>query len=286
MSTVRARHTDNVRLRFSGTLQSEWIKLVTLRSTLWCYVIVVVLTVGLAALLRRSSRRRPPRAGLAGGGFGRRRAGSAVAPDLDRGGRVRPVGHRRARRPRDHGGVRHGHDPLHLLGRAEAPASARREGHRVRGRHVRGDRCGPGGRRAGLAPILVSRGIEPDFGDPDLWLGVLGAAGYLTLLGLLALAIGTIVRSTAAGIATAVGLVLVAPTVLQLVAGLTQADWARNVGTVLPSAAGGRLYAYQPEGSVTDGILELDATQGLLVLLGWVVLGFIAAVVLVKRRDA
>ena len=41
----------DARLTFGGILRSEWIKLVSLRSTVWCYAILVALTLGLTALL-------------------------------------------------------------------------------------------------------------------------------------------------------------------------------------------------------------------------------------------
>ena len=41
----------DARVTFGGILRSEWIKLVTLRSTVWCYVILVVLTVGIGVLV-------------------------------------------------------------------------------------------------------------------------------------------------------------------------------------------------------------------------------------------
>jgi archaellin len=37
---------------------------------------------------------------------------------------------------------------------------------------------------------------------------------------------------------------------------------------------------------VTEGILTLDASQGLLVLVAWVVVAAVTAAILVKRRDA
>jgi ABC-2 type transport system permease protein len=136
------------------------------------------------------------------------------------------------------------------------------------------------------APILDGRGIHPDLGDSSVWLALVGAAGYLTLLGILAMAIGLIIRVSAGAIATALGLVLVVPIIFNLLASLTRADWARNVGAFLPSDAGGRGYAYQPTGGVTDGILTLDGGQGLLVLAAWCVVAAVVGGVLVKRRDA
>ena len=40
---------DGIRLTFGGLLRSEWIKLRSLRSTVWCLGIVIVLAVGVAA---------------------------------------------------------------------------------------------------------------------------------------------------------------------------------------------------------------------------------------------
>lgn len=286
----KPRHSDGVRLRFSGILRSEWIKLVTLRSTLWCYLIVVLLTVGLAALIAQvipTEASDVPTGPGPGGGFdatGGPEAqwltistaavgfaqlvivvlGALVITGEYGTGMIRSTFSAVPKRLPALAAKAIVFAVVTFVVSAVALAAA----------------------ALVSRPILVARGLEPDFWDPDVWLGLLGAAAYLTLLGLLALTIGTIVRSTAAGIATAVGLVLVAPTVLSLVAGLTQADWASNLSVVLPSSAGGRLYAYEAEGSVTDGILTLDSSQGLLVLLAWVVLGSVAACILVKRRDA
>jgi ABC-2 type transport system permease protein len=285
-----SRDGDGIRLRFTGTLRSEWIKLVTLRSTLWCYLIVVLLTVGLSALIAQvipTEASEVPAGSAPGGGFGA--TGGAEAQWLSIS--TAAVGFAQLVIVVLGALVITGEYGTGMIRSTFSAVPKRLPAIAAKAivfALVTFVVSGFAQVAAALVsrPILVARGLEPDLGDPDVWLGVLGAAGYLTLLGLLALAIGTIVRSTAAGIAAAVGLVLVAPTVLMLVAGLTQADWAYNLSTVLPSSAGGRLYAYQPEGSVTDGITTLDATQGLLVLLAWVVVAFVAAGVLVKRRDA
>jgi ABC-2 type transport system permease protein len=46
-------------LTFGGVLRSEWIKLRTLRSTFWCYVLIVLLTIGLALLIAAAQRTAP-----------------------------------------------------------------------------------------------------------------------------------------------------------------------------------------------------------------------------------
>jgi ABC-2 type transport system permease protein len=283
-----SRGPDGIRLHFTGILRSEWIKLVTLRSTLWCYLIIVILMIGLAALIAQVI---PTDTG-----------GNSNGP----GGRFGAVSDPKAQWLTI-STTAVGFAQLVIVVLGALVITGEYSTGMIRSTFAAVPKRLPalaakalvfavvtfvvsGIALAGAAlvsrPILDARGLEADVGDPDVWLGLLGAAGYLTLLGLLALAIGTILRSTAAGIATALGLVLVAPTILNLIAGLTQADWASNVAALLPSAAGGRLYAYHPEASITDGILTLDATQGLLVLLAWVVVGLVAAAAIVKRRDA
>ena len=94
------------------------------------------------------------------------------------------------------------------------------------------------------APLLPAKGITPDFGDGSVWLALVGGAGYVALIGLLAFGIGLIIRSSAGGIAAALGLVLVVPTILQVLAAVTRADWPANIAAFLPASAGGKLYAY------------------------------------------
>jgi hypothetical protein len=72
--------------------------------------------------------------------------------------------------------------------------------------------------------------------DPAVARIVLGSALYLTVAGICAIAIATIMRSTAGGIAVVVGLFFVVPTVMQAMPSQV-ADAAR----FLPSNAGGAL---------------------------------------------
>ncbi|HEY4152494.1 MAG TPA: ABC transporter permease [Pseudolysinimonas sp.] len=286
------------RLTFGGVLRSEWIKLRTLRSTLWCYVIIVVLTIGLGLLI----------------------AGALPAPAA--------------------GAPTPSHDiqqstwvTVTTLGISFAQLVSA-----VLGALVITGEYGTGMIRSTFAavptrlpaiiakalvfgvttfvvalvalvatalltaPLLPGKDITPDFGDGNVWLALVGGAGYIALIGLLALGIGLIIRSSAGGIAASLGLVLVVPTILQVLGRVTQADWPTNIAAFLPSSAGGKLYAYP--GAVAETIaptrpgaagaaaatatntITLDSWQGLLVLVGWVVVAFVIGSVLVKRRDA
>jgi ABC-2 type transport system permease protein len=111
---------------------------------------------------------------------------------------------------------------------------------------------------------------------PHALRAVLGAAAYLDLVGLLALALGFIIRSTAGGIATLVGLLLVLPGIGQAL----PVSWRRNTIPYLPSQAGGALYIPNPQ---DPGSLHYWAGGTVLVI--WVLAAFLIAGIALKRRD-
>jgi hypothetical protein len=121
---------------------------------------------------------------------------------------------------------------------------------------------------------LASHGTS--LSAPHALRAVFGAAAYLDLVGLLALALGFIVRSTAGGIASLVGLLLVLPGIGQA---LPQ-SWRENTVPYLPSQAGGALYIPRPE---DPGSLHFWAGGGVLSL--WVLGALLVAAVVLRRRD-
>lgn len=143
-------------------------------------------------------------------------------------------------------------------------------------------------------PILAGKGIEPQLLDGDFVRSVLGTAAYLALIALLAYGLGVILRSSAGGIAAAAGLIFLVPTVLSIVAAVSGTAWLSNASAFLPSNAGARMYAYnagEPDpfaaaGADLSEVITLDAGQGALVLVAWVVVLLGVGAVLLKRRDA
>jgi ABC-2 type transport system permease protein len=127
------------------------------------------------------------------------------------------------------------------------------------------------------APLMAARGAESSLGDPGVVQALVGGALFLTLIGVLSLGIGTVVRSGAGGIAAAIGLIMLAPIVFSLI----PADWAAEVARYLPTAAGAALYSIPTAGSV-----GFEPWQGLAILLGWVVLTLGSGAALLTRRDA
>lgn len=137
------------------------------------------------------------------------------------------------------------------------------------------------------APILAGKGISRSLGDPALFWPLLGAAGYVTLVALLALGIGTLVRNTAAGIGIAVGLLFVVPFVLNLLQafGLKWAEW---VQVFTPTSLGGRLSAVASDSTTTVAAgspTPFEWWQALLLLVAWLGAVWVPALLTTMRRD-
>ena len=105
---------------------------------------------------------------------------------------------------------------------------------------------------------------------------IVGVAGYLALIGVLAVGFGFILRSTAGGISTLVGLLLVLPGIGQLL----PSSWQEHTLPYLPSNAGGSMFTPRPEDPHA-----LSAGAGLVVLCIWAALSVAVAAVLLRRRD-
>jgi ABC-2 type transport system permease protein len=68
----------------------------------------------------------------------------------------------------------------------------------------------------GVQAIVAGHHLDRTLGDPHALRAVVGTALFLTVLGALAMGLGTLVRSTAGGIATFVGLLFVLPGITAL----------------------------------------------------------------------
>lgn len=118
--------------------------------------------------------------------------------------------------------------------------------------------------------------INSTLATPGVLRAVLGTGLYLTLVGLLGVALGWIVRHTAGAIGTVFGLLLVLP----VLATALPDSWAKHIVPYLPSVAGQQLIAVQPSPD------NLAPWAGFAVFCGYVVVGVVVAVVLLRRRDA
>jgi len=113
-------------------------------------------------------------------------------------------------------------------------------------------------------------------GAPHAWRAIFGVAGYLTLIGILAVTFGFMIRSTAGGIASLFGLLLVLPGIGQLL----PTSWQTHTLPYLPNNAGSAFYSANPDPSA------LSAGTGFVVLCLWVIAALVCAAIIVRRRDA
>ncbi|WP_309618003.1 ABC transporter permease [Salinibacterium sp.] len=267
-------------LSFGGILKSELIKLLSLRSTVWCFGLVFVMTLGLAGLVANAS------------------GGSGPVPAEG----VQAIWVQSATI-----GIVFAQLVVAVLGtltitgeygtgmiRSTLTAVPRRTPALTAKALVIGASTFAVSLVALLgsgllsAMVLQGQGIEVDFADASVWWALLGGAGYLGLLAMLSLSIGAIVRNSAGGISAVLGLILVLPIVLSIFAALAQADWVRNLSAFLPDSngAGGRMFSYTVAGlPVPPDMILLEPWQGLVVLVIWVIALFALAGVMIKRRD-
>ena len=124
--------------------------------------------------------------------------------------------------------------------------------------------------------IFTQHHVNVSIGSPHAFRAVIGSALYLTATGILCTAIGTMIRSTAGGISTYVGILFVLPPVLLLLPDSTN----HAINPYLPSVAGSGIamalqqdHAFSPWG-------------GFALFCGYVVVAVAAAAYLLRTRDA
>ena len=123
--------------------------------------------------------------------------------------------------------------------------------------------------------IFASKDVEVSLGDPQVARALLGAALYMTGIGALGLAIGAALRSTAGGIATLFGLLLVLPTIVSVL----PHSWADATEKYLPGEAGSRVARIHADS------LALGPWSGFAVFCAYAGVAIALAAVLLVRRD-
>lgn len=129
---------------------------------------------------------------------------------------------------------------------------------------------------AGMAILDAGGAATAAWSDDGVARAVLGTASYLVGLGVLGVALGILLRSTAGGIGTVIGAVLFVPT---LASALLPDSWD-GVLKFLPSNAGQAFTALAPSDTL------LSPGTGAAVFAGWVVLAIGGAALALTRRDA
>jgi len=125
--------------------------------------------------------------------------------------------------------------------------------------------------------ILGRQHLATSFGDPGVVRAVIGSALYLAVAGLLGLALGTLLRSTAGGIAALFGLLFAIP----IVVGFLPGGLSDEIGKYLPGAAGLAVTTVHP-----DPVTSLGPWAGFGVFCAYAVVLLGGAAVRMRRGDA
>jgi ABC-2 type transport system permease protein len=123
--------------------------------------------------------------------------------------------------------------------------------------------------------ILSGQHIQIAFSHPGVPRAVLGAAVYLTLVGLFAMGLGAIMRNTAAGIATFAAIMFVIEPLISIL----PASIANSITPYLPGAAGESMM------QIGHHAHSLSPGAGLAVFCAYVAVTMAAAAILLVRRD-
>jgi ABC-type transport system involved in multi-copper enzyme maturation permease subunit len=124
--------------------------------------------------------------------------------------------------------------------------------------------------------FLADADLDTAIGDPDQLQIVVGSALYVTVVALFTIGIGLLLRHVAATIATAMGSLLLLP---MLISALPD-DWSDNISPWLPSSAGMQIMA-APNPDAT-----LQPWQGLGVFAAYALVLVVAGWWTMNRRDA
>lgn len=126
--------------------------------------------------------------------------------------------------------------------------------------------------------------VSLQLSDPDSLRILVGAPLFLATIAVLALAAGCLVRSTAGALASVLGILLVVENLFAVI----PVAFLQHVGAFLPATAGGRLLL-EPETLTALGEAstapQLTPWQGYAVMLAWTVTLLAAAAVVLRRRD-
>jgi hypothetical protein len=122
--------------------------------------------------------------------------------------------------------------------------------------------------------LLGSHGTT--LGAPHALRAVIGVGLYLTVIGVFAVGLGFILRNTAGGIATLFGLLLVVPGLGELL----PTSWQPHILPYLPSNAGAGVFSVRTEPGM------LSTWVGFAVFCAWALAALLIGALLLRRRDA
>lgn len=123
---------------------------------------------------------------------------------------------------------------------------------------------------------LASTHLQASLSAPGAVRACIGAGIYLTIIGLLGVGLGFVLRTTAGGIATLVGIVLILP----LLAQALPAPYSTDVAKYLPLVEGTQIIATRLDPTA------LSPWTGIAVAGAYAAAALVAGLVVLRRRDA
>jgi ABC-2 type transport system permease protein len=124
--------------------------------------------------------------------------------------------------------------------------------------------------------ILASKHLQTNLSAPGVLRAVIGAALYLTVVGLLGIGLGALLRNTAAGISTLFGLLFVLPIIVRFL----PSSWADPINKYLPNSAGEAVTHVHPDPAM------LAPWTGFGLFCAYALVVLLVAAVSLRRRDA
>ncbi|HKA96773.1 MAG TPA: ABC transporter permease subunit [Streptosporangiaceae bacterium] len=126
--------------------------------------------------------------------------------------------------------------------------------------------------------ILSGSHLSVTLGQPDVLRAVIGGALFLMVCGMLAYGLGAILRSTAAAITAAVGLLFV----LSILVNFLPGSWQANVDKWMPAIAGSQVWLTKTS---PDNHM-FSAWTGFGVFAAYAAIAMVVGLIVFRRRDA
>jgi ABC-2 type transport system permease protein len=124
--------------------------------------------------------------------------------------------------------------------------------------------------------ILKGKNLQTSLGDSGVLRAVIGAALYLTVIGILGLGLGALLRNTAAAISTLFGILFVLPIIVRFL----PSSWSDPIDKYLPSTLGEGITRVHADPAA------LSPWGGFALFCGYAAVVLVGAAVMLRRRDA
>ncbi|QHC74643.1 hypothetical protein [Rathayibacter sp. VKM Ac-2805] len=265
----RTSALDGARLRAGGVVASEALKLATVRSTWWSLWVSVLLALGLAAILGGTLD------GVESVEGATQLAATAATVHLQLVGLVVAVlGALSIGGEYTTGMIRSTYTAVPR----RLPSLLARTGTVALAAFVLG-LITTGGSFALIAVQLAGKGAAPVV-DGEVLGALVGGAFHLAVLGAFSVGLGALLRSSAAAIGTAVGVLFVLPIVVSLAGALLDAQWITDASRYLLSSLGTTLSRLPDESGTGVGV-----GTAVLASLAWAAAALVPALLVTRVRD-